>query len=300
MLIALNRFEDARKVLQQPGARDVAFTSFRRVGYIVAFVAGDSAQMARELDDALRIPEGISAAAWQPRTSAFEGRPRTAHDQFRRGIQLAIQRDFRELAAQWSMEDAEFDAILGQCAETRTNVSVGLKYSRDNFTLERASRVLALCGESVEASRLSDELSKRFPDATLTTRILLPVTGAALAMQRGDPRQALAVLEPVRPYDYSPVAEFWPAYLRGQAHLRLKDGKAAGIQFQSIVDHRGVAADSPLYPLAHLGLARAATLTGESDKARKAYEDFLALWSGADPDLQPLQEARREFSRLSN
>ena len=41
------------------------------------------------------------------------------------------------------MEDAETHAIVGQCAEARSEVPAGLALSRDNLTLERASRVLA-------------------------------------------------------------------------------------------------------------------------------------------------------------
>jgi hypothetical protein len=51
---------------------------------------------------------------------------------------------------------------------------------------------------------------------------------------------------------------------------------------------------SPLYPLAHLWLARAAALGGDTDKSFKAYEDFFALWKEADADLPILLEARRE------
>jgi hypothetical protein len=53
-----------------------------------------------------------------------------------------------------------------------------------------------------------------------------------------------------------------------------------------------------LYPLAHLGLARAAALTGDTAKSRKAYQDFLALWKDADPDLTVLQEARQEYEKV--
>jgi hypothetical protein len=53
-----------------------------------------------------------------------------------------------------------------------------------------------------------------------------------------------------------------------------------------------------LYPLAHLGLGRAAVATGNVDEARKAYADFLALWNGADSSVQPLKQARAEYARL--
>jgi hypothetical protein len=85
--------------------------------------------------------------------------------------------------------------------------------------------------------------------------------------------------------------------LWGQAYLKLKRGAEAAAEFQKILDHRGYAPLSPLYPLAHLGLARAATLTGETSKSRKAYEDFFAAWKEADSDLPILIEAKKEYEQ---
>jgi len=69
-------------------------------------------------------------------------------------------------------------------------------------------------------------------------------------------------------------------------------------QFQEILDHRGWAPLDNVYPLAQLGLARAAALTGDLAKSRKAYQDFFALWKDADADLPVLLEARREYEKL--
>jgi hypothetical protein len=106
------------------------------------------------------------------------------------------------------------------------------------------------------------------------------------------------LLEPVRQYDHVPSAEFWPNYLRGLAKLGLKDGRGATAEFQQITNHRGEVPASMLLPLAHLGLARAATLAGDTAMARTVYDDFFALWKEADPALQPLNEARAEYARL--
>jgi len=97
---------------------------------------------------------------------------------------------------------------------------------------------------------------------------------------------------------YEAAAEFWPIYVRGQAYLRQRTGAEAAAEFQKIIDHRGQAPLSALYPLAYLGLARAATLTGDTAKSRKAYQDFLAFWKDADSDLPILQEAKREYEKL--
>src|SRR5262249_34712609 len=135
-----------------------------------------------------------------------------------------------------------------------------LRRSRDNFTLERAGRALALCGAAEEGSRLSADLASRFSSATLTRQLQPPIIDAARALDARDPRRSLAVLDPVRPSDRSRGAAFWPAYLRGQAYLAVGDGAEAVHQFQTIVDRRGETPDSVLLPLSRLGLARASTL----------------------------------------
>jgi hypothetical protein len=96
----------------------------------------------------------------------------------------------------------------------------------------------------------------------------------------------------------APSAEFWPLYLRGQAYLQLKDGQAAGAEFQNILDHRGESPDSLLYPLALLGRARAAAMTGDIARAGTAYREVLDVWRDADANLQPFEDARKEQARL--
>jgi hypothetical protein len=211
---------------------------------------------------------------------------------------MALQGNFQEVAARLGTEDAETHATVGQCVDARAEASASLALSRDNLTLERASRAFALCGAATEASTLTTELEKRFPDATLTRRVSLPVTTAALAIHRREAVQALDVLEGVKPYDHAPSAEFWPAYLRGQAHLQAKDGRAAAVQFKNILGHRGEVPASPLYALAHLGLARASALVNDTEQARKEYGEMLGLWKDADANLLLVKEARLELARL--
>ena len=70
-------------------------------------------------------------------------------------------------------------------------------------------------------------------------------------------------------------------------------------EFQKIVDHPGVWPAAVHLPLAHLGVARAAALTRDTAKSRKAYEEFFAIWKNADPDIPILLEAKQEYERLS-
>jgi serine/threonine protein kinase/tetratricopeptide (TPR) repeat protein len=296
-LLALGRYGDARAILEEAADRQIEFGGARRLSYLLAFVEGDTETMDRELKASIGVRNTNAALGWEAQTAGFRGRLKEAHDQFRQGIQLSLQGGFREVAAQMTVDDAEMHAVVGQCAEAFDEVGPALALSRDNASVEQASRVLALCGDEGQARRLSNELARQFPDATLTMRLARPVTAAILALKQGQPAAALELLEPVRQYDHAPTAKFWPRYLRGQAYLELGDGMRAAAEFKSILDSRGEVPSSMLYPLAHLGMARA-TADTDSDASRNAYESFLALWSNADDRLTPLEAARAELSRL--
>ncbi len=143
---------------------------------------------------------------------------------------------------------------------------------------------------------LIDELTKRYPKDTLVNALCLPAIRAAVEISRHNPAQAIQLLQEASRYEAA--AELWPQTLRGQADLAAHNGAEAKSQFQRILEHRGYGPLSALYPLAHLGLARAAVMSGDAATARTAYADFLALWKDADPDLVAFREAMREYEAL--
>jgi hypothetical protein len=91
---------------------------------------------------------------------------------------------------------------------------------------------------------------------------------------------------------------FYPVYFRGEAYLATHQGAEAANQFQTILDHRGLAFNDPIGALAHLQLGRAIALSGDKAKAKTAYEDFLKLWKEADPEIPILKRARTEYAKL--
>jgi len=84
----------------------------------------------------------------------------------------------------------------------------------------------------------------------------------------------------------------YPVYVRGEAYLAVHQGNEAAAEFQKILDRQGVVLNEPVGELAHLGLARAYTLSGDTAKSRTAYQDCLTLWKNADPDIPILKEAK--------
>jgi tetratricopeptide (TPR) repeat protein len=87
-------------------------------------------------------------------------------------------------------------------------------------------------------------------------------------------------------------------YVRGDAFRRAREGAKAAAEYQKILDHRGIDPLSPIYALARLGLGRAYALQGDTTKARTAYQDFLAFWKDADPDIPILRQAKEEYEKL--
>ena len=100
------------------------------------------------------------------------------------------------------------------------------------------------------------------------------------------------------PYELGIMDTLYPAYVRGEAYLAARQGREAAIEFQKILDHRGIVLIDPIGALAHLQLGRAYALSGDQTKAKTAYQDFLTLWKDADPDIPILKEAKTEYAKL--
>jgi ATP/maltotriose-dependent transcriptional regulator MalT len=267
----------------------------RRTLYRIAFVQGDASTMQQQIDWLSGKPDEYVAQGWQSETAAFSGQLKKAQEFSNRAVELAEQRDLKEVAAQIAVGGAGRDALFGDCkqAKEQTAKAVG---SSSPLTMVNAGNALASCGEFSQTQTIIAELIRRAPKDTVQNKILVPLVQARIELQRGNAAQAIQLLETTRPYEG--YALFQIAYLRGQAYLSQQSGADAAVEFQKILDHRGWQPTSPLYPLAQLGVARATALSGDAAKARKAYQDFFALWKDADSDITILQEARREYEKL--
>jgi serine/threonine protein kinase/Flp pilus assembly protein TadD len=294
-LTRLNRFSEAKDTLTQALQLKLDFTAFHTQLYQLAFISADEAGMQGQIDWAQNKPDEYVALDWQTGAAAFTGQWRNAQDFSRRAIDLAARDDNRELASRYATEQALRSAALGDFRLAKANVARGLALGRGRIPLSRSSLALALCGETSQAKALADELTKRYPEDTLINSIWLPAIRAAMSLQRSNAAQAIVQLDNTSRYEA--VAEFWPQYLRGQAYLRLKQGAEAAMEFQKILDHRGYAPLSLLYSLAQLGLARSTSLTGDTARSQRAWQDFLTIWQKADPDLPILRAAMEAQGR---
>ena len=161
-----------------------------------------------------------------------------------------------------------------------------------------AAFLYAACDDLSQAQSLLNEARSTYPKNTVINLIVTPIVAAAAERSQGNLTQAIQLLEQVRSYEFGIVLGASTAYVRGNLYLQQRMGKEAAAEFQSIIDHPGIDHLSPAHTLAHLGLARAAVINGDTGAARKSYQDFFALWKDADSDLPVLVQARKEYAEL--
>jgi tetratricopeptide (TPR) repeat protein len=131
---------------------------------------------------------------------------------------------------------------------------------------------------------------------------LVPTVRAAVKLQQHDPQAAIELLRGTVQYDLAFTKSFdflYPAYIRGQAYLESGDGRSAAAEFQKLIDNPGMCWEFITAPLARLQLGRAERLMGDDESARKSYEEFFAIWKGADPDVPVYRQAKIEYAQLT-
>jgi predicted Zn-dependent protease len=181
-----------------------------------------------------------------------------------------------------------------------------LQLSHDREVEYGTAFALALSGDSSPSQTLANDLEKRFPEDTSVTFSYLPALRALLALNHGQPSDAIEALRIAVPYELGTprchvqgfFGALYPVYVRGQAYLAAHKGAEAAVEFQKILDHRGTVISDPIGALARLQLGRAYALSGDTAKARAAYQDFLTLWKDADPGLPVLTQAKTEYAKL--
>jgi eukaryotic-like serine/threonine-protein kinase len=296
--LALERVGEAEKTLQQAVERKIEAPVFAFLRFEIAFLKGDHEAMAREAALAQGKP-GIEdqMAASQALVLAYSGRLADASNMSRQALEFALKVDHRETAASFEVQEALQDGLfqVAPTARQRANAALALSNSRD--VQYAAAFALALAGEYSRSQKLTDDLSRRFPESSVVKVMYVPTLRALLALEHNEPAKAIELLQTAAPYE-SGIVTFYPAYVRGMAFLAAHEGREAAGQFQKILDHRGIVGSDPIGVLANLQIGRAYAIAGDTAKAKAAYQGFLTLWKDADPDIPILKQAKAEYAML--
>ncbi len=276
----LDRFSEGKELVKQIHGFDGA-----RVhrGYLeMAFAEGDRAAAEKEIQWFAGKPEEYISLGLQAKDGDSLGQRGKARDWYRRASETAVRRNLASVASDFNASDALADALVGNCQ------SVG-RLGRPAFAF-----ALALCGDISGAEKFAVDHSRLFPNGTLWNGVQLPEIRAAIELRLGQPAKVVEVLAPAMPFEraYPEVP-----YLRGLALLQQHKGAEAAVEFRKIVGqkraHWGL-----YYPLACLGLARAAAIAGDRANTTTGYRDFIAMWKDADSDIPILKQARADARKL--
>jgi eukaryotic-like serine/threonine-protein kinase len=300
--ISQNRLDEAKNVANQAFANKLDEVGLRNGIYGIAFLQNDAAGMEKQFNWAVGKP-GVEDAFFsiQAETEAYHGRLAKSRELLVRAAGSARSNDLTETTAFYQAVSALHDAEFGEIANAQKEADAALTIVKGQSIEIVSALVFARAGNAARATALADQLNKEFPVNTFVQVIWLPAIHAGVEMSRNNPDKAIEDLQAASPYDLGavpPISGMYAVFVRGQAYLQAHRGKEAAAEFQKLIDHRGIVGNSMTGALAHLGLARAYVLQGDTARARAAYQDFLGIWKDADADVPILVAAKAEYAKL--
>ena len=313
----LSRFGDARTAADDAAARKLESPDLHFDDYNLGFLQHDAESMAKEGAWAASKPADENVMLHlAAEVAGYDGQADKARGLSREAVQASLRAGEKENAARCQAASALRDATYGNVAEARRAGNSALELARGRDEQYLVGLALAMVGETVSAQSLAEDLAKRYPRDTIVQFNYLPTlraqmllgksmmapTDATSAKDAG--RKAVEELQAATPYELGTPANAaftiggYPVYVRGEAYLQAGQGAEAVTEFQKLVEHPGVTLSESIGALAYLGLARGYALSGDTGKAKAAYENFFQLWKVADADLPVLKAARAEYGKL--
>jgi eukaryotic-like serine/threonine-protein kinase len=296
---ALDRLEDARATIEEAWAKKLDTPNLHFVMYWLAFLKNDLEGMTQQVVWTTGKP-GVEDLmfSFEADVAAYSGQLGKAHEFSRRAVLSAQHAEQKETAAGYEASAALRESLNGNPTEARLRTAAALKLSTGRDVQFESAFALAVLGDAAAAQSLSDDLAKRFPEDTMVQFKQLPTLRAQLALNRKQSSEALESLLTAAPYELGLGGGALSAvYVRGQAYLATHEGNKAAAEFQKIIAKRSLGLNA-IGALAHLGLARANAMQGDTANAKAAYRDFLSLWTDADPNIPIFIAASAEYAKL--
>jgi len=298
--LALNRLDEARATIDHARALRVDSPYFALLLWFVAHAKGDQAGMSANEALARRFYPAVDGLV-----AADQGHLSRLRETVERVNASEMQPNQKGNTAAAGSFLALFEALVGSTTDARTTAMKVAPMASPSYVLGRTGVAFALANDAAAAKKMAMDLNQLAPNGTFAQHYYLPAIRAAVALRQGNPQDAIESLKATAPYDLMPATGMIAVYLRGQAYLAAHQGTQATGEFQSLLHCPLVPSinladwGSPQPPaLAHLGLARAYALQGDTAKAKTEYQDFLALWKDADPDIPILKQAKAEYAKL--
>jgi eukaryotic-like serine/threonine-protein kinase len=296
--MSLGRFEEAEQAEREAEKINPDSLTAHFKNYQFAFLRQDQAAMDREANWAKGKPEEALFTGFLSATALYSGKLKQSEELRKHTVEMLKQQNRTENASGISMGMANDLMYLGKCDQAKANAKAALELLRGQMNLANGAAIYAACDDRDQAQKLLDEARNAYPKNTIINSIVPPIVTAGIEESRGNVSQAIKLFESIRGYEGGLVLGLGTTFARGNLYLKQRMGNEAAAEFKKVIDQRGIDMFSCTHVLAHLGLGRALAINGDTAGARKAYQDFFALWKDADHDLPVLVEARKEYEQL--
>jgi tetratricopeptide (TPR) repeat protein len=293
----LNRLDEARASLQEGLKHHPNSASLHAMlaGVYLAQNNQESAQKELEQTEAAG-PEGQFWTAEMKMTlAASHGQIQEARSACQRLIALAERANLNETATNTVAQEAVWEALFGLRQQAIADADSVGKTSNSPAVQEDAAFAYALSGEEAKAQKVMNGIGAARPYDTYVQNVQMPLLHALIQLNHGNSAQAIDLLNTAAVYARANTGVL---YARGMAYLQAKQANEAIQEFQKIRDLRSVHPADPIGPLASLGIARSQAQLGDNAKSRVAYQDVLAMWKDADPNMPLVKQAKEEYLKV--
>ncbi|HYU45237.1 MAG TPA: protein kinase [Terriglobales bacterium] len=295
----LNRLEEARATLNAGLQRKTSLPGFHTGLAAVDWLQGRDADMEKELQAASAIPNGEpDVLAFRAAVACTRGQMRQARE-FMRRAEDAIERLHLQGRASMEAQLAGADAIVGNRSEALREANDALRLSQ-NFNVQwDAAAALAAARQEQKALSIADQIQRTRPNDTIAQNVAVPTIRAIAHLRPANPAKA----DPAKAIDLENTAVLYARassgvlFGRGMAYQQAGRLAEAQQDFQKVMELKTRGPDV-LAVVAQLELGRVYQKQGDIAKARIAYQNFLAAWKEADPDVPLLRQAKSEYAKL--
>jgi eukaryotic-like serine/threonine-protein kinase len=296
----LNRIEEARATINTVLQHKGSGAEFHVWLASLDWAAGKDADVEKELQLASGTPEGeLSVIRFRYSLATARGQIRQARE-FAHQIEEALDRLHLQGKANMEAELAGSEALAGDVAGATTDANDALRLSKSLSVTGSAAGTFAILRQDQKALAMADQIQHDHPNDTITINVLVPIIRAVAVLRpaisgKTDPARAIDFVNAAAVYARDNAGVF---YIRALAYEQSGHYSEAQQDLQKIAEIKIHSSPDLVIAISQLEMGRVLQKQGDKPNARIAYQNFLASWKDADPDLPLLHEAKAEYAKL--
>ncbi len=233
-LQAQGQYDQAEAVMHRALDKKFQDQAFHNALYELALLRSDAATLEQEQAWMAQNTDDPFVVSTQAAIDLFAGNLGRARQRTQHAVNIALQTNLKESAADMLLTQASAEVLFGESAQAGKTIAAAIKLADSKTEKARVARVMALNRQGPEAQQIMNSLLRENSSDTLLNIVDAPLVLAASQLGSGEADQALRNLEPVKPYEFGTHADLLPNYLRASAYLQLRKAGEAATEFRGV------------------------------------------------------------------